>query len=113
MVVFADERAATPLESISRVGFHDYGLPQPILQALIGGLDSVDFLWHQWRVVGEADGLMKYTTPEALRKEKLREEGITQLGFTVFRWTWRDAYDRPDALAYRAARILARNGWRP
>jgi very-short-patch-repair endonuclease len=113
VVAFADSRAASPLESISRVAFHDYDLPRPILQALIGGLDLVDFLWERWRVVGEADGLLKYIGPEVLRKEKLREEGIAQLGFAVFRWTWRDAFERPDALAYRAAQILVRNGWRP
>lgn len=51
------------------------------------------------------DGLGKYTDPEVLRREKVREESIVQLGFTVFRWTWRDAYRRPDALAHRALEI--------
>jgi very-short-patch-repair endonuclease len=113
VVAFADRRSASPLESISRVAFHDHRLPAPILQALIGGLDEVDFLWERYRVIGEADGLMKYTDPQVLRKEKLREEGLAQLGFTVFRWTWRDAYERPDALAHRAGVILRRRGWRP
>jgi hypothetical protein len=112
VVGFADARAATPLESISRVAFHDYGLPSPLLQAPIGGVEPVDFLWDTWRVIGEADGLMKHTAADALRREKLREEALVQRGFTVFRWTWRDVYDRPDGLAYRAARILARHGWR-
>lgn len=113
VVAFADPRAASPLESISRVAFHDYQLPRPILQAIIGGYEVADFLWPDYRVIGEADGLSKYTDPEVLRREKVREEGFVQLGFTVFRWTWRDAYRRPDALAHRALEILTRNGYRP
>lgn len=92
------------------MAFHDAELPAPILQALVGGLDEVDFLWEAYRVIGEADGLLKYTDAQVLRKEKLREEGLAQLGFTVFRWTWGDVYHRPDALAHRAHQILVRRG---
>jgi hypothetical protein len=108
VVAFADDRAATPLESISRVAFHDYGLPRPLLQALIGGLDPVDFRWEKWRVVGEADGLIKNTSPDALRREKLREEGIAQLGFTVFRWTsWWAGAGQGEGAAVTAAQAAA------
>lgn len=110
---FADERAGSPLESISRVAFHDYGLPRPILQATIGGYERADFLWETVRVIGEADGMGKYTSPEVLRSEKVREENFVEMGFTVFRWTWEDAYRRPDALAHRALGILVRSGYRP
>lgn len=113
VAAFADSRAASPLESISRVAFHDYGLPRPALQALIGGFDEADFLWGDYRVIGEADGLDKYTSPEVLRREKLREEGFAQLGFSVFRWTWPDVYRRPDAVAHRALVVLSRRGYRP
>lgn len=82
VAAFADGRAASPLESVSRVAFHDYQLPRPILQAIIGGLEEADFLWPDFRVIGEADGLSKYTSPEVLRREKMREEGFVQLGFT-------------------------------
>lgn len=108
VVRLADPRAASPLESISRVAFHVFGLPRPILQAVIGGYERADFLWPDHRVIGEADGLGKYTSPEVLRWEKSREDGLAQLGFLVFRWTWRDAYHRPDALAHRAGEMLAR-----
>ena len=112
VVGFADEQAESPLESISRVAFHDYELPVPILQAVIGGYERADFLWPDYRVIGEADGLGKYTSPDVLRREKEREQSIAQLGFTTFRWTWRDAFRRPDALAYRASQILSRHGYR-
>jgi hypothetical protein len=113
VAAFADERADSPLESISRVAFHDYGLPRPILQAVIGGYERADFLWEAFRVIGEADGLGKYTGPEVLRHEKLREEDFARMRFTVFRWTWAEAYRRPDALAHRAFMVLTRCGYRP
>lgn len=113
VVEFADPLAASPLESISRVAFHDYGLPRPILQALIGGYDEADFLWGEYKVIGEADGLGKYTSAEVLRREKLREEGFAQLGFSMFRWTWSDAYRGPDAVAHRGLMLLTRRGYRP
>ncbi|QSB14759.1 hypothetical protein JQS43_25490 [Natronosporangium hydrolyticum] len=113
VAAFADHRAESPLESISRVAFHHHGLPTPTLQAIIGGLERADFLWAPYRVIGEADGLTKYTAPEVLRREKLRDAGFAELGFTAFRWTWRDAYQRPDALAYRAEQMLVRGGYRP
>lgn len=59
-------------------------------------------------MIGEADGLGAYTGPEVLWREKARVDGFAQLGFLVFRWTWRDAYHRPDALAHRAGEVLAR-----
>lgn len=113
VLAFADARAESPLESISRVAFHHYGLPAPILQATIGGYERADFLWEKFRVIGEADGMGKYTSPEVLRREKEREEDFVRMGFTVFRWIWRDAYRRPDALAHRAEGILKRRGFRP
>lgn len=109
---FADGRAATPLESISRVAFHELGLPAPALQvALDWDADGkptviVDFLWDQARVVGEADGMLKYTDPPALCAEKLRQEYLESLGYVVIRWTWVDIWRRPDWVAWRIRRAL-------
>ncbi|MGH3679004.1 MAG: DUF559 domain-containing protein, partial [Natronosporangium sp.] len=111
VAAFADPRAESPLESISRVAFHRYGLPPAILQAVIGGYDRADFLWERYRVIGEADGLAKYTDADVLRREKLREEELARMGFTVVRWTWRDAYHRPDALAHHCLTTLTRCGY--
>jgi hypothetical protein len=108
---FADPRAANPLESISRAAFHEWGLPRPQLQVQMRSLDIVDFLWEAYGVVGEADGMGKYDDPAALRMEKLRQERLERDGFTVVRWTWDEAYRRPDALAFRAGGVLARRGW--
>jgi len=108
-VAFADGRAETPLESISRVAFHKMGLPAPELQAVVG-VDSlgrpriiVDFLWRDHGVVGESDGLFKYDAehPGALIAEKLRQEELEAMGFVVVRWTWSDIWRRPEWVAAR------------
>jgi hypothetical protein len=126
-VEFADARSESPLESMSR--FKLEGLvPQPLLQASIrqGGvfLGRVDFLWPDAGVVGEADGMTKYDgEPDALRREKLRQERLEKLGLIVVR-LGRNDLDNPVALAARlinafnrgnsVRREFARNwGWEP
>ena len=64
-ISLADPRAESPLESASRGFLHEAHLPLPELQAWICGADGrtyrVDFLWRDRRVIGEADGWVKYT----------------------------------------------------
>jgi hypothetical protein len=120
---FADRRAATPLESISRVAFHEMGLPAPDLQVPLVWDDFgnpttiVDFYWEEFRVVGEADGLLKYDGDgdeqrDALRREKLRQEELEDLNFIVVRWTWEQIWRRPEWVAMRLRRAMARRGLR-
>lgn len=95
-IAFADTHAETPLESISRVGLHQLGLPAPELQVEVWEFDQlvarVDFLWRRWCVVGEADGRGKYESVEDLYREKRREERLRDLGFEIVRWDWPTAY---------------------
>ena len=108
---FADGRAATPLESISRVAFRALGVPQPELQATLAWDEwgnpriIVDFYWPEFRVVGEADGMLKYDVEpgqsDPLRAEKLRQEELEGMGYIVVRWTWDDIWRRPDWVAAR------------
>jgi very-short-patch-repair endonuclease len=91
---FLDRRSESPLESVSRVIIHERKLPPPEPQFVIdaGGPTPyrLDFYWEEQRVVGEADGMMKYHDPEVLRAEKVRQERLERLGLTVVRWTWRE-----------------------
>jgi hypothetical protein len=123
VIAFADGRAATPLESISRVALHEMGLPAPELQVPLVWDDFgnpttiVDFYWEKFRVVGEADGLLKYDPEndeerDALRREKLRQEELEQLGFIVVRWTWDQIWRRPDWVAMRIRRAMSRRARR-
>lgn len=100
VAAFADGRADGPLESITRVAYADGGLPPPETQVEVRSpegtfLGLVDFLWREQRVVGEADGLEKYDEPLALRKEKLREEGLRACGLEVVRSGWDDVWTAP------------------
>jgi len=103
--VFADGLAQTPIESISRVAFAELGLPAPTLQVPLSSAGDlvgiVDFYWEEFGVVGEADGLLKYDDPTALRAEKLRQEALEALGYVVIRWTWEDIWRRPDWVVAR------------
>lgn len=115
-VEFADGRAASPLESISRVAFHEMGLPAPELQVALAYDEFgnpriiVDFYWEEFGVVGEADGLLKYDDEDerlSLRAEKLRQEELEALGYIVVRWTWDHIWRRPDWVAMRLRRAMA------
>lgn len=98
---FADGRAESPGESISRVVLSRLGIPRPELQFEIfstGGrlVARVDFAWPDLGVVGEFDGRVKYdgtygrTTADAVMAEKRREAALVAAGWRVVRWTWSD-----------------------
>ncbi len=116
---FADGRAESPLESISRVAIRDLGLPAPELQVRVHlgptFLGRVDNLWRVHNTVGEADGLGKYAldAPRAerervLRAERVREQALRDAGLEVVRWTWDEVWRPNGALDVRLLRAFAR-----
>ena len=116
VIAFADARAANPLESISRCAFRDEGLPVPELQVTLAWNELgdpriiVDFYWADFRVVGEADGLLKYDDDpdgHTLRAEKLRQEELEALGYIVVRWTWEQIWRRPEWVAMRLRNAMS------
>lgn len=101
---FADARAETPGESLSRVVIHELGFPPPELQAEVtdrNGLIGVsDFEWPLLRLLGEFDGLIKYTRGYArpgegieqiVVREKRREDRMRATDRGMVRWVWNDA----------------------
>ena len=105
-VAFADGRAESPGESLSRAVIHSGGLTRPVLQQRIpevGALAGlVDFWWPEFGVVGEFDGDVKYRDASVRRgrspeqvviDEKRREDALraTPGVRAVVRWTWADA----------------------
>jgi hypothetical protein len=91
----ADPRAESPLESVSRLRLADFGLPTPHLQSEIVTLAGdfvarVDFYWPQYGVVGEADGDEKIRDRADLLDERRRQRVLENLGLTVVRWGWTD-----------------------
>jgi very-short-patch-repair endonuclease len=73
----------------------------------------VDFLWRDWKVVGEFDGKLKYGRElregedpgEAVFREKIREDRLRELGYIVVRWVW-DDLRQPERLAARIRRAF-------
>lgn len=115
---FADERAESPAESMSRVSMHRAGVPPPIPQYEIFDANGefvarTDFGWPEFKLVGEMDGEAKYSdllrpgesAAQVLMREKQREEAIRQAGFWPVRWGWNTACD-PDALGQLIRRSI-------
>ena len=124
VVSFADGRSESVGESRSRIMIHRAGLPKPELQLAVvdhGGqfVARGDFGYPRQRVIGEFDGKVKYTgelpenqdPTEALWREKLREDAMRDLGWSVVRWIWTDL-DHPAAVVERLQRALRRSGAR-
>jgi hypothetical protein len=109
---FASPLAESPLESVSRVLFHEQGLPEPILQHEIDVTTDltyrVDFYWQDYGVIGEADGLVKYDDPDVLRREKVRELQLEDMGYEVVRWTWQQVWRQPDLVVAKLRRAMQR-----
>ena len=105
----ADPRPETYLEGISWGRFTGWKLgdmrPQAWVRGASGRLYRVDVLIDG--VAGEADGAIKYGAPDALWKEKRRQEDIEEGGTRVVRWTYADAEHHPDRLLQRWRRALA------
>ncbi|MDR6971485.1 hypothetical protein [Leifsonia shinshuensis] len=118
VIGFADGRAESPLESISRVAMHEAGLPRPLLQEPFddrrGRIGYADFAWPEFGLIGEADGDAKYldaslrggrSAERVVLDEKIREDRLRALGWTVVRWRWSTARE-----AGALARLLSDAG---
>jgi hypothetical protein len=107
-----DGRSESPLESIGRLALAPLR-PSPRTQVTLRAptgqfLGRVDFYWDEPRVVGEADGKLKYTGEE-LWNEKLRQDRLAEHGFIVVRWGWAEA-NNPLLLQAKVCRALNRAG---
>ena len=104
-IEFADARAGSPGETLSRVRIHEGGFPAPILQQPILDADGLvgvgDFWWPEENLLGEFDGVAKYVREEytegrdpaeIVLAEKRREDRIRATGPRVIRWDWSIAW---------------------
>lgn len=108
-----DPRLETALEALSWGRFHDAGVPLPLPQAWLEGSSGrcwrVDFWVPSCHLIGEADGLMKYSDSRVLHREKDRQWDLEGPGRTVIRWGWRHALRDNDPLFARVLALLARS----
>ncbi|ORM35134.1 hypothetical protein [Williamsia sp. 1135] len=112
-VEMMDARSESALESRSRVSMHDARLPMPTLQYEV--LDNhgrflarVDFAWVEHRVIGEADGVVKYKNDDvrSVLREKYRADRIVEQGWRIVRWSSTDL-DTPLLVANRIRHALS------
>jgi len=110
---FCDPRVESVLEALSWHDFLDSALPVPVPQAWVQGASGrwycVDFLWSEARVIGEADGAVKYATAQDVMAEKARQADLEAAGYRFVRWTWADAMGTRTYLR-RVERVLSRHG---
>lgn len=101
---FASPLAESPGESLSRAVMHELRVPAPVLQLAVsdrrGRIGVTDFAWPEFRLLGEFDGMVKYTrgmarpgesVEDILVREKLREDRMRATGRAMVRWVWSDA----------------------
>ena len=104
-VRIANPASESFLESLSRVQMAHSGLPQPQCGFPMVGDDGVlywlDFWWEKGSLIGEADGLLKYTTPDAMVREKHRSEALTGCGRAMVRWGMAQVVPSPEPMLRR------------
>lgn len=118
LVAMAGSKSGSVAESRGSWIFGRAGLPPPEQQWAVVRPDGslagvVDWVWHEWRLIVEFDGKMKYsgtfgqTGTDAVFAEKRREDEIRELtGYRFLRLTWADL-DDPVRLVARI-RAMAR-----
>lgn len=111
LVAKAGSKSGSVAESRGSWIFDQAGLPRPEQQWEVLRADGslagvVDWVWHEWRLIVEFDGKVKYSGrfgqsgPDALFAEKKREDEIRELtGYRILRLTWEDLYDPASIVA--------------
>lgn len=116
-VALASELSESVAESWSKVRFLELGFEAPVQQAVLKDAQGEeiargDFWWEGGRILGECDGLKKYSGPDSysgestavvLRKEREREDRIRAEGIITVRWDWSDL-KHPRRLAWKLDR---------
>jgi hypothetical protein len=99
-IEFADEKSASPGETLSRLSIARARLTPPVLQQRFvddEGAMFTDFWWPDFDVVGEFDGAGKYLRKEwmdgrsaadVVIDEKRREDRLRRQVSRVVRWGW-------------------------
>jgi hypothetical protein len=110
---FASALAESAFESCARVSFREQGLAPPELQIPILGQDGthiarVDFLWRQYGVIAEADGLLKYDSGQQAIAERQRDRRLQEAGYEVVHFTWNELFTDPARVARRIREAFAR-----
>ncbi len=108
-IALTDPRRESPIESLSAGHFHVAGLPTPEFQHPIrtaNGWYYADCYWEAARLIGEADGKVKYRDPEEITREKRRQQTLDDQDFRFVRWSGNEIWWTPPLVVARVARKL-------
>jgi hypothetical protein len=110
----ADARAASPLETRVRLRCVDGRVAPDTLQHPVYGpggqlLGIADLAWLGARLLGEADGASVHNRPEAVFRDRWRQNELANAGWTIIRFTWEDTL-RPGYVVYVVRNALTRAG---
>lgn len=110
-----DAGAETALESLVRGRLIEADVTGVLTQVVVHGASGrtyrVDLAIEKSPgvyLIIEADGLGKYSTPEDLVREKLRQHDLEDRGHRVIRAIYREAAYEPERLVERVRAALAR-----
>jgi hypothetical protein len=109
----ADGVAKSILETAGRLVLRDRGVPLPIPQYQLWAPDGtlvarLDGAYLREKVALEYDGADPHGLPEAVFRDRWRQNGLPELGWTVLRFTWWDVMRDPDGVAAIVQRTLRR-----
>ncbi|WP_261558740.1 endonuclease domain-containing protein [Frankia tisae] len=70
-------------------------------------LARVDLAWPEARVAVEADGAAVHSQPDALFRDRIRQNALLARGWRVLRFTWEDVVMRSAYVVATVSRLLA------
>jgi very-short-patch-repair endonuclease len=96
---YVGDHAATQseLEDLLLAICDRHRIPRP--QTQHGSNPRVDFIWHDARLVVEADGWRAHGTRHAFQRDRTTTNALQLAGYTVLRFTEEDLTHRPRAVA--------------
>ncbi|MGH3815532.1 MAG: DUF559 domain-containing protein [Pseudonocardiaceae bacterium] len=108
-----DGVAESILETAGRLVLRDRGVPLPIPQHELRAPDGtlvarLDGAYLREKVALEYDGADPHGLPEAVFRDRWRQNGLPELGWTILRFTWWDVMRDPDEVAATVLRALRR-----
>lgn len=90
----ADGKAESILETAGRLALGEAGMPLPVAQFMVADRDGflayLDGAYPKVKVGLEFDGQGVHGAPEALFRDRERQNRLVSLGWTVLRYTWWD-----------------------
>ncbi|MGY1632766.1 DUF559 domain-containing protein [Geodermatophilus sp. SYSU D01186] len=106
----ADPLAESPMESVLRWLLHAAGLPSPVLQHVVRGVDGcplarADLAWPDLRVIVEFDGDV-HRERDVFVNDLRRQNRLVAAGWTVLRFTSADVLGRPHEVVAEIRRAL-------